>query len=265
MDEATKLLREILEHAQFRPDDNDPSCLRGQLVTIEELCRAAVEALPAAAPRHCSLCSIDDGLVQEWISKVREVAKTKGLYPAAAPREDLPTFGSGTKSAPLPGPPREPDARGIAGSDAMVRAPAAHRSQSVRGDEAAAALAQRNEECEEGDALRERMAGLLRGVANALKGPPAELSSHSWHDLPEIAAALAGIPRDDARAIIQEFVTAWDESHDPTIVGSTCRLIRAEGAMRNYLADTSESGEQKSGEQSDATCDPSKSTTDYDY
>lgn len=27
----------------------------------------------------CPLCSIDDGLVQEWVSKAREVAKVKGL------------------------------------------------------------------------------------------------------------------------------------------------------------------------------------------
>lgn len=32
---------------------------------------------------------------------------------------------------------------------------------------------------------------LLHGVANALKGPPGDLSAHSWHDLPELAALAA--------------------------------------------------------------------------
>lgn len=45
-------------------------------------------------------------------------------------------------------------------------------------------------ELSETDELRERLAGLLDGVANALKGEPAELIWHSWHDLPEVAAEL---------------------------------------------------------------------------
>lgn len=49
-DEATKLLREIRQHAVFRPDDDDPSCLRGQLVTIAELCDAYLSRAPAEAP-----------------------------------------------------------------------------------------------------------------------------------------------------------------------------------------------------------------------
>lgn len=36
-------------------------------------------------------------------------------------------------------------------------------------------------------ALTDRLSHLLTGVANALKGPPGPLSSHSWHDLPEVA------------------------------------------------------------------------------
>jgi hypothetical protein len=38
--------------------------------------------------------------------------------------------------------------------------------------------------------LRERLAAILGRTADALKGPPAELSRHSWHDLPEVAHAL---------------------------------------------------------------------------
>jgi len=40
------------------------------------------------------------------------------------------------------------------------------------------------------DVLIARQRDLLTGVANALKGPPEELSTHSHHDLPEIAATL---------------------------------------------------------------------------
>ena len=34
------------------------------------------------------------------------------------------------------------------------------------------------------------MHGILVRTANALKGEPEPLSSHSWHDLPEVAAAM---------------------------------------------------------------------------
>jgi hypothetical protein len=49
-------------------------------------------------------------------------------------------------------------------------------------------------EADECAKLRESMADLLTRTANALKGPPASLSQHSWHDLPEVAAkALAPV------------------------------------------------------------------------
>lgn len=43
---------------------------------------------------------------------------------------------------------------------------------------------------EESDALRGRMAELLTGVANALKGQPDPMTKHDWSDLPELALAL---------------------------------------------------------------------------
>jgi len=43
---------------------------------------------------------------------------------------------------------------------------------------------------------------------------------------------------DEATKLLRRFFKAWDESQDPTIVGSTCALIRAEEACRNYLADS---------------------------
>jgi hypothetical protein len=39
--------------------------------------------------------------------------------------------------------------------------------------------------------LTDLLANLLHATANALKGPPEPLHLHSWHDLPEVAAALA--------------------------------------------------------------------------
>lgn len=42
----------------------------------------------------------------------------------------------------------------------------------------------------ESDALRERMAELLTGVAKALKGEPGPLAMHDWSDLPAVAAAV---------------------------------------------------------------------------
>jgi hypothetical protein len=43
------------------------------------------------------------------------------------------------------------------------------------------------------DAVRtvDNLTDLLHGVANALKGPPGDLSQHSWHDLPGLAALAA--------------------------------------------------------------------------
>ena len=43
----------------------------------------------------------------------------------------------------------------------------------------------------ENEALRERMADLLRRTAVALRGPEPALTRWSWHDLPERAAAAA--------------------------------------------------------------------------
>lgn len=45
------------------------------------------------------------------------------------------------------------------------------------------------EESDDDSKLRDRLSDLLTRTANALKGTPAPLSRHSWHDLPEVAAA----------------------------------------------------------------------------
>ncbi len=46
------------------------------------------------------------------------------------------------------------------------------------------------QEIEELTAQRDKLADILTRTANALKGQPAELSLHSWHDLPEVAKQL---------------------------------------------------------------------------
>lgn len=49
----------------------------------------------------------------------------------------------------------------------------------------------------ENEALRERMADLLRRTAAALRGPEPPLTLWSWHDLPERAAAAAAAAKKD--------------------------------------------------------------------
>lgn len=46
------------------------------------------------------------------------------------------------------------------------------------------------EDAELDEALFEKMEGILTRTANALKGEPGPLALHSWHDLPEVAAAI---------------------------------------------------------------------------
>lgn len=53
----------------------------------------------------------------------------------------------------------------------------------------AARIAELEADAAECYVLREKMAGLLTGVANALRGAPPPLTLWSWHDLPERAAA----------------------------------------------------------------------------
>lgn len=61
-------------------------------------------------------------------------------------------------------------------------------------EQMAARIAELEKDAEEVFATGQRMAQLLTGVANALRGAPDPLSAHSWHDLPErAAAAIAAI------------------------------------------------------------------------
>ena len=56
-------------------------------------------------------------------------------------------------------------------------------------------IAELREEIAEYGPLLERQSQLLTGVANALKGPPPELTTWSHHDLPELAAAVVADAR----------------------------------------------------------------------
>lgn len=51
-------------------------------------------------------------------------------------------------------------------------------------------LLNQDAELADADALRDKLAAILTRTADALKGPPAELSLHSWHDLPDVAQEL---------------------------------------------------------------------------
>jgi hypothetical protein len=56
-------------------------------------------------------------------------------------------------------------------------------------------------ELQENDDLRRRLAELLTGTANALKGKPKPLHSHDWSDLPAVAAKVVN-ERDVAQGIV---------------------------------------------------------------
>ncbi len=68
--------------------------------------------------------------------------------------------------------------------------PITHANTLAEIDDLKARIASVERERDECDALRERMADLLTRTTNALKGEPAELELHSWHDLPDVAVAI---------------------------------------------------------------------------
>jgi hypothetical protein len=75
-------------------------------------------------------------------------------------------------------------------------------------------LAEAREEIEEYSSLLTRQGDLLTGVANALKGPPPELTSWSHHDLPELAAAAA-----------HRIVRIWQERRDEVSYACACGFV----------------------------------------
>ena len=70
-------------------------------------------------------------------------------------------------------------------------------------------------------------------AASALKGPPAELSAHSWHDLPEVAQRLVQQgwqPTDDELTAIYKKANGEVGKPQPL---TTQRIFRAMRAMLN--------------------------------
>jgi uncharacterized protein YuzB (UPF0349 family) len=65
------------------------------------------------------------------------------------------------------------------------------------------------QDIEELTAQRDKLADILTRTANALKGEPAELSLHSWHDLPEVAQQLKPA---------QQEPVAWVKSNGELVV-----------------------------------------------
>lgn len=103
-------------------------------------------------------------------------------------------------------------------------------------------------ELTESDALRERLAELLKQTAVALRGEPPPLTSWSWHDVPErAAAAIAAIDvmqraadinaaRADAlEAALRELVRAQERYWAPAPTGGDEQRNRAMYAARALL------------------------------
>ena len=77
-------------------------------------------------------------------------------------------------------------------------------------------------EAVESDELRQQLAELLTGVANAVNGPPRPNWTHSWHDLPERVAAL-----------VANLTPTQKEFHDMTARASAAESLI--GAAWEYI------------------------------
>lgn len=89
--------RRLLEqwaHVPLQPGFRLETLRDDCLLSLYVRALAAAQPAPGGQGTPCPLCSIDDGLVQEWLSKAREVAKSKGWTAssshATTPAADLP-------------------------------------------------------------------------------------------------------------------------------------------------------------------------------
>lgn len=81
--------------------------------------------------------------------------------------------------------------------------------------EALAEQPAQQEEIEELTNQRDFLADILTRTANALKGQPAELSAHSWHDLPELAQRLKAEQQQEPVACPKcKGLGYYDEGHE---------------------------------------------------
>ena len=78
------------------------------------------------------------------------------------------------------------------------------------------------------DALLARQHAILTGVANALRGDPGPLASHSHHDLAERAAAMVAL-----LAVTQASLEAASSGRRVTVVDEVERLQRERDALRD--------------------------------
>ena len=87
------------------------------------------------------------------------------------------------------------------------------------------ATAELREELAECEALRERMAGLLTGVADAIRGKPEPLKRHGWQDLPERAQALMAelaSARADEREAMKPAIIKALQAHEKGVERGGC-------------------------------------------
>ena len=117
---------------------------------------------------------------------------------------------------------------------AALRARLAEMAQRAR-DEMAHAREETAAEVDYLDALLARQHAILTGVANALRGDPGPLASHSHHDLAErAAAAVAEIAR--LRALLevaQTSLAAATSGRRVTVVDEIERLQRENATLRD--------------------------------
>ena len=85
-------------------------------------------------------------------------------------------------------------------------------------------------EAQESHDLREKLSDILTRTANALKGKPAPLHSHSWHDLPEVAEAMAR----DAHG---ERSMVWEVWQEGLCVASSDSMAEAKHYLMLYGQD----------------------------
>ncbi len=81
----------------------------------------------------------------------------------------------------------------------------------------AARIAELEAEVADIDAVRERLADILRRTAIALRGPEPELASWSLHDLPERAGAAIAQERERWRAVLLDYFSVNDASWADTV------------------------------------------------
>lgn len=128
---------------------------------------------------------------------------------------------------------------------------AAHKAEVY--EQMAARIAALEKDAEEAFATGQRMAQLLTGVANALRGEPAPLSAHSWHDLPErAAAAIAAINvMQKAAAALAQQQGKGEEFMRPTRVQSDNLLLVAGAGLSAFVPDRSPDDDDQGERQED--------------